>query len=253
MSHYLTLRYFSNLTIHTIFLIVALLCAAVVLIGVYHTSIFLISKAGTFLFYTFMPSAALISASYVAFIRQPVHSLLCLIAVFIATAMLYIVIGAEFLAFLFLIVYVGAIAILFLFVIMLLQLKKYAAALTIITFTYSFISVPTGAVSMIGTDDIVSTTLSSFFALSNILALTNEILTAGYLTDFVMHRFHDILQFSTSLYTKHSFLFYVSSLLLLTAILGAIILATSASEQNMITASIQSNKNGMQAKYSIFL
>jgi NADH-quinone oxidoreductase subunit J len=50
-------------------------------------------------------------------------SILFLILIFIFTAVLYIIIGVEFLAFLIFVVYVGAIAILFLFVIMLLHIR----------------------------------------------------------------------------------------------------------------------------------
>ena len=64
----------------------------------------------------------------VIFLKQPVQNLLCLISIFFSAVILYLYVGAEYLAFLFLIVYVGAIAILFLFVIMLLHIKKVEVA-----------------------------------------------------------------------------------------------------------------------------
>ena len=42
----------------------------------------------------------------------------------------------------------------------------------------------------------------------------------------------DILLFGTLLYTYYSYLFVVSAFILLTAMLGAIVLALSTSEQN---------------------
>jgi NADH-quinone oxidoreductase subunit J len=60
----------------------------------------------------------------VPLMANPVHSLLSLIACFVAAAVALIASGAEFLGYLFLIVYIGAIAILFLFVIMLLNVRQ---------------------------------------------------------------------------------------------------------------------------------
>ena len=54
--------------------------------------------------------------------RNPVHSVLALIATFFGVAGLFVLLGAEFLAMLMLIVYVGAVAVLFLFVVMMLDI-----------------------------------------------------------------------------------------------------------------------------------
>jgi NADH-quinone oxidoreductase subunit J len=71
-------------------------------------------------FYLF---ATLVIASGVMTIasRNPVHSVLWLILAFFNAAGLFLLIGAEFLAFLLIIVYVGAVAVLFLFVVMMLD------------------------------------------------------------------------------------------------------------------------------------
>jgi NADH-quinone oxidoreductase subunit J len=73
-----------------------------------------------FVFYLF---ATLVIASGVMTIasRNPVHSVLWLILAFFNAAGLFLLIGAEFLAFLLVIVYVGAVAVLFLFVVMMLD------------------------------------------------------------------------------------------------------------------------------------
>src|SRR5271166_2587919 len=57
----------------------------------------------------------------VVFARNPVHSVLFLIAAFFSAAGLFVLLGAEFLAMLLVIVYVGAVAVLFLFVVMMLD------------------------------------------------------------------------------------------------------------------------------------
>ena len=53
--------------------------------------------------------------------RNPVHSVLCLIVAFFSAAGLFVLLGAEFLAMLLVVVYVGAVAVLFLFVVMMLD------------------------------------------------------------------------------------------------------------------------------------
>jgi len=53
--------------------------------------------------------------------KNPVHSVLFLILAFISTAGLFVLLGAEYLAFLLVVVYVGAVAVLFLFVVMMLD------------------------------------------------------------------------------------------------------------------------------------
>src|ERR1700743_2892350 len=63
----------------------------------------------------------LASALAVVFARNPVHSVLFLIAAFFSAAGLFVLLGAEFLAMLLVIVYVGAVAVLFLFVVMMLD------------------------------------------------------------------------------------------------------------------------------------
>ena len=55
--------------------------------------------------------------------RNPVHSVLFLILAFFNSAGLFIMLGAEFLAMMLIIVYVGAVAVLFLFVVMMLNIN----------------------------------------------------------------------------------------------------------------------------------
>ena len=63
----------------------------------------------------------LVSAVMVVTSRNPVHAVLFLILAFINAAILFLLAGAEFLAFILAIVYVGAVAVLFLFVVMMLD------------------------------------------------------------------------------------------------------------------------------------
>lgn len=69
----------------------------------------------------FLSGMALVSAIMVLLSKNPVHSVLWLIAVFFAISGHYILLNAQFLAIVNLIVYAGAIMVLFLFVIMLMN------------------------------------------------------------------------------------------------------------------------------------
>jgi NADH-quinone oxidoreductase subunit J len=68
-----------------------------------------------------MAAVTLASALAVVSSKNPVHSVLFLIAAFFSAAGLFVLLGAEFLAMLLVVVYVGAVAVLFLFVVMMLD------------------------------------------------------------------------------------------------------------------------------------
>lgn len=72
----------------------------------------------------FLSILAIGSALMVVISRNPVHSILYLIVTFIAITGHYIMLNAQFLAIVNLIVYAGAIMVLFLFVVMLMNLNK---------------------------------------------------------------------------------------------------------------------------------
>lgn len=76
-----------------------------------------------YLFYI-LSALSIISALLVVFSRVPVYSVLWLIVCFFTIAGHYIMLNAQFLAIVHIIVYAGAIMVLFLFVVMLLNLNK---------------------------------------------------------------------------------------------------------------------------------
>ena len=75
------------------------------------------------LFYA-LSALAIISAVMVLVSKNPIHSVLWLILVFFAISGHYILLNAQFLAIVNIIVYAGAIMVLFLFVMMLMNVKK---------------------------------------------------------------------------------------------------------------------------------
>jgi NADH-quinone oxidoreductase subunit J len=77
----------------------------------------------TEILFWFLSALALFSALMMVVSKNPVHSVLWLIVVFFAISGHYILLNAQFLAIVNLIVYAGAIMVLFLFVIMLMNLS----------------------------------------------------------------------------------------------------------------------------------
>jgi len=77
----------------------------------------------TEILFFFLSALAIFSAIMVLVSKNPVHSVLWLIAVFFAISGHYVLMNAQFLAIVNLIVYAGAIMVLFLFVIMLMNLN----------------------------------------------------------------------------------------------------------------------------------
>ena len=152
---------------------------------------------------------ALGGALSLLFQRHPIHSALSLVVVMMSLAVLYWSLGAEFLAAAQVIVYSGAIMVLFIFVIMLLNAGKEErtrgsrAAYTV--------GIP-GAAAIF--------CLLSFVFLSERGALMTSNI-GGDLSNAV----DNIAQVSAMLFTRQLLPFEVTSVLILVAIVGAVVLA----------------------------
>nr|YP_009490447.1 NADH dehydrogenase subunit 6 [Gracilaria textorii]AWH62614.1 NADH dehydrogenase subunit 6 [Gracilaria textorii] len=165
-----------------------------------------------FLFITFS-IFALIASIMVISSSNAVHSVLFLILVFCNIAGLLLLFGAEFLSFMLLIVYVGAIAVLFLFVVMMLNIKKMSAK-------QGFFSiVPIGLTIFF----ILFTQLSDVFNVFNIFHLKQDnLIWISWIVE--NQNMTNIQVVGNVLYTKYCFLFILSGLILLVAMIGAIVL-----------------------------
>lgn len=64
-----------------------------------------------------------LAAGAVVTVRNPVHAVMCLVLTFFTSAMLWILLRAEFLGIVLVLVYVGAVMVLFLFVVMMLDIN----------------------------------------------------------------------------------------------------------------------------------
>lgn len=161
------------------------------------------------------PAAALTAAIGVIVLPNPVHNLLCLITAFLATVFVYLTVKAEFLAFVFIIVYIGAVAVLFLFVIMLLNIKELTITSSRIGAFFPFIP----ALFKLLYDLALGLKQVGVFSLS----------TFDQTLYYVAGVYEDVHTFA-ALYDEYSLLFLLIAFILLTAMIGAIVLASSATD-----------------------
>ena len=158
----------------------------------------------SFFFYLFS-SIIIFSAIMVVSSRNPVHSVLFLILSFFNAAGLFVMLKAEFLAMMLVIVYVGAVAVLFLFVVMMLNIKyeKLKQGFQ----RYLPIGITIGLILLIEILFVINGRgFDNVKTFSNHSNLPNT---------------HVI---GSVLYTDYIYLFQVSGLILLVAMIGAIVL-----------------------------
>ena len=160
----------------------------------------------TLAFYLFA-ATAVISGLMVVFSRNPVHSVLWLILAFFASAGLFVLMGAEFLAMLLMIVYVGAVAVLFLFVVMMLDIDF--AELRGRVAEYLPVGLAMGVVLIIQ----LSVGFLAWQEVNNVEVLAQ---TGG--------GFGNAHALGQVIYTEYVYAFQAAGLILLVAMVGAIVL-----------------------------
>ena len=154
---------------------------------------------------------AIVSSALVVGQRNPMYSVMLLIVSFGALSGLYVLLDAPFTAVTQIIIYAGAIMVLFLFVVMLLNAGR---------------EVPPGdpaAVTVGPTGRRVGAALSVLFGIQILFALTN--VGVGWLQEDVSDSVSSVRNIGRSLFTDHAFAFEVTSLLILVAMVGAVVLA----------------------------
>jgi NADH-quinone oxidoreductase subunit J len=161
------------------------------------------------IFFAYFAVAMTVLSLLIVTRRNPVHSVLWMLVLFIHIAALYLFLDAEFLAAIQIIIYGGAILVLFLFVIMLLNLKKEE---TVKKYQRQW---PVSAASAI------------VFAVFLIL-IVGKITVMPPLGQYSVEAIKtegSMMTIGKVLYTQYLLPFEVASLVLLVAIIGAVVLA----------------------------
>ncbi|MBI4642991.1 MAG: NADH-quinone oxidoreductase subunit J [Deltaproteobacteria bacterium] len=153
-----------------------------------------------------LAGVALVSGGLVVFQRHPLRSALWLIVNFFAVAGIYLLAHAEFIAAIQVIVYAGAIMVLFLFVIMLLNLRQPEEELR-----FLHLGQKVGGI-----------TLAVFTGLLMVYTITQVVLPPGKEAPPGLGNTESIAKL---LFTDYLLPFEVTSVLLLVAIVGAVVLA----------------------------
>jgi NADH-quinone oxidoreductase subunit J len=160
----------------------------------------------TLLFYIF--SIVLVgSAGAVVGARNPVHAVLFLILCFFNAAGLFLLLGAEFIAFILIIVYVGAVAVLFLFVVMMLDIDFRELRSGFMRY------LPVGAA------------VGAVLLIELIVAVSGWVFAPGAeAIDQAAAKTDNVHAIGRVLYTDYFYPFQISGLILLVAMIGAIVL-----------------------------
>ena len=150
-------------------------------------------------------AVAIASAFGVILHPHPVYSALSLVVALFQIAVLFILLDAQMVAFLQVLVYAGAIMVLFLFVIMLLNLGRDAEAS------------PAGwKLTALGAGGLLGAELAAFFLRRVVPPSAVGALDPG---------FGSVKALARSLFTDHALSFEITSILLLVAMVGAVVLA----------------------------
>ncbi len=161
-------------------------------------------------FYMFA-TVAIAAGVMVISARNPVHSVLFLIAAFFNAAGLFVLMGAEFLAMILVIVYVGAVAVLFLFVVMMLDIN--------------FVEMRQGFLHYLPIGGLIGVILliELLFVFAS-WTVTPDAGNVAALPMFDLAEDSNTRALGRLLYTKYIYFFQAAGLVLLVAMIGAIVL-----------------------------
>ena len=204
---------------------------------------------------------AVFFAIYIIISKNPILSVLFLIGLFFSISVYLITIGLHFLGLVYLIVYVGAVSILFLFILMLINVRVSEllsdsrnsvplAIISILCFNYSVNDILPYSIYIYDTFNINNLKLLGDY-ITNIIPLqvlnsSNDIFTSilYYLLyvnitsvtskswDAIMVTSSHITSIGNILYTNLFILFLITSLILLLAMVGAIIITINKNKTN---------------------
>jgi len=161
----------------------------------------------TFYVFSFV---AVLSALMVISARNPVHSVLFLILSFVNASGLFVLLGAEFLAMILVVVYFGAVAVLFLFVVMMLDIN--------------FIKLIEGFLQYLPFGALLGIVLITELGILFLTKSFSETSLTKFVESPVMNDVENTKLIGQVLYTDYFYLFQISGLILLVAMVGSITL-----------------------------
>ena len=188
-------------------------------------------------FYVFS-LVAVLSALMVISARNPVHSVLFLILSFVNASGLFVLLGAEFLAMILVVVYVGAVAVLFLFVVMMLDIN--------------FVKLREGFLQYLPFGALLGIVLIIELGILFLTRSFSENSLSKFVESPVMNEIENTKLIGQVLYTDYFYLFQISGLILLVAMVGSITLTLrdrgTVKRQNIASQNFIDAKSAIEKK-----
>ena len=184
---------------------------------------------------------AVLSALMVISARNPVHSVLFLILSFVNASGLFVLLGAEFLAMILVIVYVGAVAVLFLFVVMMLDIN--------------FVKLREGFLQYLPFGALLGIVLIIELGILFLTRSFSENSLSKFVESPMINEIENTKLIGQVLYTDYFYLFQISGLILLVAMVGSITLTLrdrgqvkrqNISQQNYLNANDSIEKKNIK-------
>ena len=188
-------------------------------------------------FYLFS-SITVLSSLMVISSKNPVHSVLFLIFCFINTSILFVLLGAEFLAMILIVVYVGAVAVLFLFVVMMLDIN--------------FVKLREGFLQYLPFGALLGIVLIVELGILFLTKSFSENSLSRFVKSPTINEVENTKLIGQVLYTDYFYLFQISGLILLVAMVGSITLTLrdrgQVKRQNISSQNFIDAKNAIEKK-----
>ena len=167
--------------------------------------------------------------------RNPVHSVLFLILSFVNASGLFVLLGAEFLAMILVVVYVGAVAVLFLFVVMMLDIN--------------FVKLREGFLQYLPFGALLGIVLIVELGILFLTKSFSENSLSKFIPSPEINEIENTQLIGRVLYTEYFYLFQISGLILLVAMVGSITLTLR--DRGQVKRQNISSQNFMDAKSAI--
>ena len=164
---------------------------------------------GVIAFYAFA-LIAIVTSLLVVGQRNPMHSVMLLITSFGALAGLYVLLDAPFTAVTQIIIYAGAIMVLFLFVVMLLNVPREDAV---------------GIAATLGPRSLKVGAVLSLLLGAELVWAVSSVGLAWFAQDPAATAVSSVALIGQALFTRHVFAFEATSILILVAMIGAVVVA----------------------------
>lgn len=184
-------------------------------------------------YFTLFSPLIIISSLLIIISKNSITSVLYLICVYVLSALILLLLGAEFLSVLIVIIYIGAISILFLFVIMMLNLRIVEVYNSLVS--YFPIGSFLGIFFFFEFFLIIKTDLQFLSLTYNV----NNYLHLGLISNNLVWSYSNLYLLGDILYNSYSYLLIIAALILLLAMVGSMVLTIDIHYHNVETKKSQ--------------